>query len=208
MEYGKRAHRGLLLVAIDLFYGIFTFLFRFSPGPTHTDRTVRLYRPDYRAVYRQSHACHMHAHGVSTHTRLETRTHGTTTRALRVSDSDMKNPKRKLKVKLHGCRCWFTPGRHIYHANIMHGIRGRRGNGRWSLGWAWRRAVAGPRGAAGRRQVGCHSGPEDLPTEASNIQALLSNNPPGAAGEQRAASAVTSPWWGENNLDVISSNVI
>ena len=72
----------------------------------------------------------------------------------------------------------------------------------------WRQAASGPRGAAGRRRVGCHSVPEGLPTEASNLQALLSNSPPGAAGEQHAASAFTSPWWGENNLDVISSNVI
>ena len=74
-----------------------------------------------------------------------------------------------------------------------------------------RQAASAPRGAAGRRRVGCHSvylRVWRLPTEASNLQALLSNSPPGAAGEQHAASAFTSPWWGENNLDVISSNVI
>ena len=139
------------------------------------------------------------SHGVGTHTGHAR------TRALRVSDSDMKKP-----TQAQGQASWLQVLVHSGAPYIMHGIRGRRGNGRWSLGWAWRRAVAGPRGAAGWRQVGCHSVPlpEGLPTEASNLQALLSNNPPGPAGEQRAASAFTSPWSGENNLDVISSNVI
>ena len=161
--------------------------------PTSSD-----YRTDYRAVTcTDSFTRVMHAHG-SAHTHETRDTH-----ARHKGTPSVRQRYEKPKTQAQGQASWLQVLVHAGAPYIMHastesedgevtggGALVGHGGGRW-------RAPAGSRGCqrrAGRRQVGCHSEPEGLPTEASNLQALLSNNPPGAAGEQLAASAFTSPW--------------